>query len=256
LVQISLLGQVMHAFFTPHPRSTGLQPVTRPASSNSAHDVCWVQQPPSSHTSLVLHVPQLSAGPQPLFTEPQVARPHDGGVHAVHTPLMHSWAPVQVDGQVTLPLPQEFPVVPQSAPPASAGVHSGGASPHTPPMHDFPVGQVQPMVWPQPSLTVPQSAVCALGAQVSGAHASIADASGTPPSATTHWLAMQSSPVGQPPQAMATPQESRPTTPQLPVGQVFGLHDCDVGSFGSAVQTCPEGHAAPHAKIAPEHGSL
>jgi hypothetical protein len=163
---------------------------------------------------------------------------------------------VHVEGHATLPLPQAFAVEPHNAAPPSAGVHSGGASPHTPPMHDLPVGQVQPIVCPQPSLTVPQSAVCALGVHVSGAHASIAEASLTPPSGTTHRLAMQSWPVGHPPHAMATPHESSPTTPQVPVGQLFGLHDWDVGSLGSAVQTWPEGHAAPQAKTSPEHGSL
>jgi hypothetical protein len=214
-----------------------------------------VQHPPSSHTSLVPHVPQLTAGPQPLFTEPQVARPHAGGVHAVHTPFTHCCAPVHVDGQVTLPLPQALVVAPHSAPP-SVGLHSGGVLPQTPPMHDFPAAQVQPIVCPQPSLTVPHRLVWAFGVQVRGAQASIVEASLVPPSGITHSFATQSCPVGHPPQVMATPQESSPITPQAPLGQLFGLHDCDVGSFGSATHTWPEGHAAPQAKTAPEHGSL
>jgi hypothetical protein len=143
---------------------------------------------------------------------------------------------VHVEGQVTLPLPQALAVVPHRAPP-SVGLHSGGASPQTPPMHDLPAAQVHPIVWPQPSLTVPQRLVCALGVQVSGAHASAVEASVAPPSEDTHWLATHSSPAAHPPQAMATPQESSPMTPQAPLGHVFGLHDCDAGSLGSATQT-------------------
>ena len=67
---------------------------------------------------------------------------------------------------------------------------------------------------------------------------------------------MHSFPAVHPPQAIATPQESSPMTPQAPLGQDFGLHDCDAGSLGSATQTWPEGHAAPQAKTAPEQGSL
>jgi hypothetical protein len=46
LEQISPVPHLMHAVFTPHPRSTAAHPVTVPASSSSAH-VRGVQQPPS-----------------------------------------------------------------------------------------------------------------------------------------------------------------------------------------------------------------
>jgi hypothetical protein len=116
---------------TPQPRSSGAQPGTAPLSK-SALQVVGVQQPPSSHTSLMAQVPQDTADPQPLLTLPQVARPHAGGVHGVHIPPEHLFAPAQPP-QLTLPLPQAFCTEPHRAiPPAS---HSGAGAAHTPPTH-------------------------------------------------------------------------------------------------------------------------
>jgi hypothetical protein len=77
--------------------------------------------------------------------------------------------PLHFDGQVTLPLPQEFATLPHDSPP-SGDVHSGGVGEHWPAMHCCPLGQEQAIVWPHPSVTVPQSDVCAVGVQVSAGH--------------------------------------------------------------------------------------
>jgi hypothetical protein len=51
----------------------------------SCAQVVGVQHAPLSQTSFfTVHVPQLTEGPQPLFTEPQVAPAQLGGVHVVH----------------------------------------------------------------------------------------------------------------------------------------------------------------------------
>jgi hypothetical protein len=64
--QIWPVWQGAHDWRSPHPRSTGEQPLTRPASAASAH-VIGAQQPPSlSHTCPLVHVPQLTELPQPL----------------------------------------------------------------------------------------------------------------------------------------------------------------------------------------------
>jgi hypothetical protein len=215
--QTSLDGHLLHTCFTPQPRSTALQPVTRPASITSAH-VRGVQHPPSSQASLVPQVPQLTAGPQPLLTCPHVRAPHVGGVHAVHVPETHWLLPLHFDGQATLPLPHALGSDPHDAPP-SAEVHSGGVAAHSPPTHVWPAGQEQAMVWPHPSVTVPHSIVFGAGVHVSGTHCPAS--TGAPASAAEHTLPIHAWPAAHPPQLIATPQASVPTTPHLPV-QVLG----------------------------------
>jgi hypothetical protein len=95
--QVSLLhvppSQKMHWAFMPHPRATGLQPVTWPAAMAAAH-VVGVQQLPPEQTCPAPHEgPQLTLAPQPLRAVPQVAEPHDGAGHVVHVPPVH-WVPL------------------------------------------------------------------------------------------------------------------------------------------------------------------
>ena len=75
------VAHVSQLCFTPHPRSTGPHPVTRPASIAPAQ-VIGLQQLPPLHCSPLGQLPQEIAGPQPLFTVPQVAAPQVGGVQA------------------------------------------------------------------------------------------------------------------------------------------------------------------------------
>jgi hypothetical protein len=63
--------------------------------------------------------PQLTEGPHPLFTVPQVAVPHAGGVHEVHTLPTHFVSPVQVPPHVIVPLPHAFSTVPHFSPPST-----------------------------------------------------------------------------------------------------------------------------------------
>jgi hypothetical protein len=113
---------------------------------------------------------------------------------------------------------------------------------------------VHAIVWPQPSVTVPQSVVAAVGLQVSVAQRP-ASAATPPASAGTHALSMQAWPAAHPPQLIATPHASVPTAPHLPA-HAFGWQLCDVGSFASATQTSPLAHAVPHAKTLPVQGSV
>jgi hypothetical protein len=199
---------------TPQPRFTGPQPVTSPPSSAAAQ-VIGVQQLPLSQTSLVSQLPQLTAGPQPLLTVPQVMEaPHTGAAHGAQVPATHLLAPLQPPHE-TVPLPQAFATEPHRAPASPS--HSGGAAVQTPLTHCSPFGHEQEIVWPQASWTVPHSLVLADGEQVSAAQASDTPAStGTVPWATQAW-STQSNPASHPPQLSATPQESTATTPHLPV---------------------------------------
>jgi hypothetical protein len=204
-----------HERRTPQPRSTGLQPVTAPASSRSAQAL-GVQQPPSAHVWLVSQVPQLTPGPHPLLAVPHFAAPQVGGVQAVHVPATHlvaPLAPVQ-SPQITLPLPHALGTVPHLAP--ASVEHSGGVWPQVPPMHASPGGHEHCWVCPHPSVTVPQR--CVLG---SGVHVTCAQPPASCGDGGTHWLPTQSWPAGQPPHPTATPHESTPTTPHLPV-HAFG----------------------------------
>jgi hypothetical protein len=104
------------------------------------------------------------------------------------------------------------------------------------------------MVWPQPSVTVPQSIVFGSGVQVSAAQLPASDTTGPPASGAWQLPFTQARPPVHPPQLTATPQPSSATTPQRPV-HAFGLHDCDIASWGSATQTLPPVHGVPHAKV-------
>jgi hypothetical protein len=78
-------------------------------------------------------VPQLTFGPQPLLTSPQVMVPHVGGAHGVQVPPVHFVAPAQ-SPQLTSPLPHALGTWPHFEPaPPSAPLHSGGGAPQTPP---------------------------------------------------------------------------------------------------------------------------
>jgi hypothetical protein len=59
---------------------------------------------------------------------------------------------------------------------------------------------------------------------------------------------------------MATPHASNPISPhfepQTPAPPPCHRHVCDVGSPGAVMQSCPPGHAVPHAKTLPLHGSV
>jgi hypothetical protein len=200
----------------------------------------------------VVQLPHDTAGPQPLLTWPQVRVPQVGGVHAVHVPETHSLLPLHFDGQVTLPLPHAFFTVPHDSPP-SADVHSGGVAVHSPAMHCCPLGHEQAIVWPHPSVTVPQSAVCAVGVQVRVGHWPASG--GGPASFGTQVLFTHDSPAPQAPQLIPTPHASLPTMPHLPV-HVFGWQVCDVGSFGVVRQIRPPSQAEPHWRTLPVHGSV
>jgi hypothetical protein len=187
-----------------------------------------------------------------LFTEPHVVLPHVGGVQPTQVPAWHVALPVH-DGHAMFPLPHAFGTLPQWGP-ASVASHSGGVAPHTPPMHCWPVGHAgHCFVSPQPSAIVPQSVVFGLGVHVSVPH----DAPESPALASLtvmgkHWFWTQACPVGHPPQPMATPHESVPMTPHLPVHD-GAWHDCDVPV---PMHAWPLGHGEPHAMVVPEHGSV
>jgi hypothetical protein len=233
-----------HVCRSPHPRSTGEQPWTSPASSASAH-VLGVQQPPSeSHTSPLPHVPQLTGPPQPLLSVPHVAPLQLGGVHGVQTPPTHLLLPLQVAGHATARLPHAFCTLPQRTP-ASVS-HSGGVVLHTPPRHCCPLGQPHCFVWPQPSVIVPQRFVCPL-VHESGAHRPASEGIDG-----THWLLTQLCPVWQPPQLIGTPHESVPMTPHCPA-QDLGWQLVDPLL---PTQTCPLRHACPHAYVLPVQRSV
>jgi hypothetical protein len=156
-------------------------------------------------------VPQLTFGPHPLLTSPQVAPLHDGGVHAVHTLFTQLDAPVQLP-HCTVPLPQALVFAPQSEPtPPSASLHSGGGAAHSPATHVWPVGHPHGLVCPQPSVIVPQKFRLPLE-QASGAH----DMPASVVVCGTHMLLTQSLPGAQPPHPIGTPQASTPMTPHLP----------------------------------------
>jgi hypothetical protein len=156
-------------------------------------------------------VPQLTFGPHPLLTSPQVAPLHDGGVHAVHTLLTQLDAPAQLP-HCTVPLPQAFASWPHIEPaPPSASLHSGGGASHSPATQVSPVGHPHCFVCPQPSVIVPQKLRLPFE-QMSGAQ----DGPASVVVCGTHALLTQSLPAGQPPHPMATPQESTPITPHLP----------------------------------------
>jgi hypothetical protein len=152
-----------------------------------------------------------------------------------------------------LPLPQAFATVPHEGIPPS-GVHSGGMGPHTPPVHVCPAGHAQAIVCPHPSVTVPQSIVFGSGVHVSAIHLPASGAVLAP--ASTAWQApsTQTSPAEHPPQAMATPHASSPTTPHRPV-HALGLQDWVCALVGSATQTLPLAQGAPQANDCPEQGS-
>jgi len=166
--------------------------------------------------SLEPQVPQVTFGPQPLLTVPHVTAPHEGGVHAVQTPLVHVLVPSQLP-HCTLPLPHAFSIEPHVEPvPPSAFMHSGGGAWQTPPTQSCPLGQVQFIVLPQPSLTVPQRTVPGSGLQLS----LLQPVPASPPSlgiCMTHALFTQVWPVGQPGQLIGTPHGSTPSSPHLPV---------------------------------------
>ena len=91
---------------------------------------------------MAVHVPQLTAGPQPFDGAlPHWRLPHTGAVHAVQTPSVHSVVPVHVPGHASVPLPHALVTLPHLAPP-SPSVHSGGSVVHTPP-RQTPVVHVQ-----------------------------------------------------------------------------------------------------------------
>jgi hypothetical protein len=120
-------------------------------------------------------------------------------------------------------------------------------------MHCSPAGQVlQSLVLPHESVMMPHRTVDAVGLQVSAPQLETPPASLGPASLTAkHTLFTHVSPFGQPPQPMATPHESVPMTPHLPV------HDgswqlCEVPL---PVQTWFFGQDVPHAIVVPLHGS-
>jgi hypothetical protein len=175
-------------------------------------------------------------------------------VHAVHVPFVHSVAPAH-DPQFTLPLPHALAVEPHFAPAAPAssppsGMHSGGV-PHRPPMHCWPDGQEHDFVLPHWSVIVPHSVVFWLGL-----HVRMPQPESTGPASVgasvMHALFTQSCPVGHPPQLMATPHESVPMTPHLPVhpgGWQLWL-------LPVPVQTWPLGHALPQVTTSPLHSVM
>jgi hypothetical protein len=142
-----------------------------------------------------------------------------------------------------LPLPHAFGTVPHVEP-----VHSGGAGLQTPPMHCWPMGHEQFVVFPHPSATLPQRCVLMSGVQVSGLH------SAAEPSTElcgTHALPMHAWPVEQPPQLIGTPHGSTPTIPHRPVHDL-AWHDWEPPEL--AQSWLPE-HALPQTKALPVHGS-
>ena len=165
LLQASPASQPMHGWCTPHPRLTGPQPVTMPASMASAH-VEGVQHVPALVQTPVVPQPepQLMLWPQAFSAVPHTAPPQEGGVQVVQV-LPTQWVPVAHPGHWTFPLPHAFRTDPHVE-----LVHSGGAGLHTPPMHCCPLGHEQLSVWLQGSSTTPHRCVLLSGVQVSGAH--------------------------------------------------------------------------------------
>jgi hypothetical protein len=187
-----------------------------------------------------------------LLTVPHVALPHFGAVHATQVPAWHVVVPVQ-SGHTMDPLPHALAMLPQWGP-ASVAAHSGATGPQTPPVHCWPVGQPgQFRVLPQESVIVPHNMVPLFGVQVSAPHAGLPASLG-PASLLVigmHRLFTQLCPVGHPPQPMATPHESVPMTPHLPVQEgVWQLWEVPF-----PVHTWPLGHGDPHAIVVP-HGSV
>jgi hypothetical protein len=186
-------------------------------------------------------VPQLTEGPHPFDTVPQVLLPQDGGVHEAHVLFTHWVVPVHVPGHARVPLPHAFSTVPHLAPPSPSS-HSGGSGAHTPP-RQTPVVHEQWIVSPHPVLIVPQSSVCALGVHVSGTHASLTAPASVGAVGVTHWLPMHERPALQPPQLIATPHASYPISPhwpvQIPCVPVVWTQPCDVGLPAAAMHTAP-----------------
>jgi hypothetical protein len=247
LVHTSPASHSEHAALTPHPKSTGAQPVTIPASMASAH-VDGVQHEPPLHTSFAPHAgPQLTAVPHAFFAVPQVAVPHEGAGQLSQVPAAEHCVPAGQAAQRTLPLPHALGTVPQRRPPPSAPPHSGGGGPHTPPVHCWPAGHEQLIVSPQRPATVPHRCVVESGVQVGGRHVALASTV----TWGTHALFTQALLAPHPPQLIGTPQGSVPRTPHRLV-QLGIWHDC---AAPLPVQTFPPVHAEPQAKAVPEHGS-
>jgi hypothetical protein len=196
-------------------------------------------------------VPQDTPGPQPLLAIwPQVAEPHVTGVHAVHVPLSHWLFPVQ-PAHFTCPLPQALLMLPHLEPvPPSSPVHSGGGGVQTPPVQSWPIGQVHCLVFPQPSLTVPQRFTPAAGEQLSVPQ--------PPPPASdgggcvTHALFTQVSPAGHPPQFTGTPHESTAISPHL-LAASPSLHDgvWQLCELPLVMHALPLGQGMPHDRTWP-----
>jgi hypothetical protein len=207
--------------------------------------VIGVQQAPLVHFSPVPHVPQETVRPQALLTLPQVIVPQVGGIQAVHVPAVHVFIPVQPP-HFTCPLPHALGIVPHFDPvPPSSPVHSGGGAVHTPPVQSWPIGQVHCFVLPQPLLTVPQRFTPGAGEHVSVPQVP------PPPSLGGGWVTQalftQVSPVGHPPQLIATPHESTPISPHLPAHEGV-WHDCDPPLV---THDSPFAHGMPHVSVLP-----
>jgi hypothetical protein len=195
-------------------------------------------------------VPHVIDSPQAFWIFPHVIFPQLSGAHVAHTPWTH-WPPGQLP-HVTFALPQVFGVDEQRIPPSGAA-HSGASGPQIPPEHVSPAAQEQAIECPHPSVTVPQRCVCASGVHETAPHWPASTETGGP--AGMQCVPTQSSPAGQPPHVIATPQPSSPTTPHRP-SHAFAWQVCDDESFGSMTHTVPASHGSPHAKTCPEHGSV